>query len=50
MEQSKIDLPKADKPDYHIDKAYRDICLTRIIGKLQKRVVDTKQKGWMEVE
>ena len=46
--ENKIYIPKPGKDDLHVEKAYRGISLTSIVGKTMERVVKSRLYIWLE--
>ncbi len=46
--EHKLYIPKPDKTDYHIEKAYRGLSFTSIVGKLMDKIVKTRFYIWLE--
>ena len=45
---SRIYIPKHNKDDYHVPKAYRGISLTSVVGKIYERIVTSRLTAWLE--
>ena len=45
---SRIYIPKHNKDDYHVPKAYRGISITSVVGKIYERIVTSRLPAWLE--